>query len=80
VTAFLFLLVAESFAFGLMWHNETARSEVRRESESPEPAVLFSRRSTNSRKPAPPAHVLPEDNSKSLINPIKEPHHERTPC
>ena len=69
--AFLFLFVAELFAFGLMWHNKTALSERERESESPEPAVLFSRRSTNSRKPAPAAQVPPDKNSRSHINLIE---------
>jgi hypothetical protein len=71
VIAFLFLFVAESFAFGLMWHNKSARSEEQPESESPEPAVLFSRRSTNSRNPARPAQVPPDENSKSHINLIE---------
>ncbi len=76
--AFLFLFVAESFAFGLMWHTKSARSEEQRESESPESAVLFSRRSTNSRKPAPPAQVPPDENSESHIHFIEELHYERT--
>jgi hypothetical protein len=80
VIAFLFLFVAESFAFGLLWHNKSARSEEQRESEIPEPAVLFSRRSTNSRKPAPLAQAPPDENSKSHINLIEESHYERTIC
>lgn len=51
--AFLFLLVAESFAVGLMWHNKSAQSGKEHESESPDPAVLFSSRSANFGKPAP---------------------------
>jgi hypothetical protein len=38
----LVLLVAELFAFGAMWHNKSARSGMERESERPDPAVLFS--------------------------------------
>jgi hypothetical protein len=71
VIAFLFLFVAESFAFGLMWHNKSAPSESERESERPEPAVLFFRRSTHSRKPATPAQMPPDENSKSPINIIE---------
>jgi hypothetical protein len=71
VIAFIFLFVAESFAFGLMWHNKSARSEEQRESESPEPTILFSRRSTNSRKPAMPTKLPPDENSKSRINLIE---------
>ena len=78
--AFFFLFVAESFAFGLMWHDKSARSEMERESESPEPAVLFSRRSTNYQKPVPPTHMPPDENRKSHINLIEEPHYERTTC
>jgi hypothetical protein len=43
VNALLVLLVAELFAFGAMWHNKSARSGMERESERPDPAVLFSR-------------------------------------
>ena len=78
--AFIFLFVAESFAFGLMWHNKSARSEEQRESESPEPAVLFSRRRAHSRKPTPPAQALPDENSTSHVNLIEEPRYERTIC
>jgi hypothetical protein len=80
VIAFLFLFVAESFAFGLMWHNKSARVEGESGSEGADPAVLFSRRSTNSRQPAPPAQVPTDENSKSQINLIEEPHYERTTC
>lgn len=38
------LFVAELFALGLMWHNKSARPELDRESEKPDPAVLFSER------------------------------------
>lgn len=38
-----FLLVAESFVFGWMWHNKSARPGREHESENPDPAVLFSR-------------------------------------
>jgi hypothetical protein len=69
--AFLFVFVAESFAFGLMWYNKSARSERERESERPEPAVLFSRRSIHSRKPAKLAQMPPDENSKSHINLIE---------
>ena len=78
--AFLFLFVAESFAFGLMWHNKSAQSERERESGSPDQAVLFSRRSANFWKSVPPAQVPPNENNKSHINLIEEPHYERTTC
>ena len=45
MNAFYFLLVVESFVFGLMWHNQSLRSE--RGSEGPDPAVLFAHGSEN---------------------------------
>lgn len=44
MNAIFLLFVAELFAFGLMWHNKSARSGQERESEKPDPAVLFSTR------------------------------------
>ncbi len=55
--ALIFLFVVESFVFGAMWHNKSARSGMERESERPDPAVLFSRRSANFRKQALSLHV-----------------------
>jgi len=52
VNALFVLLVAESFVFGAMWHNKSARSGLERESERPDPAVLFSSRNPNLRKQA----------------------------
>ena len=43
MNALVFLFVAESFVFGAMWHNKSARSGMEHESERPDPAVLFSR-------------------------------------
>ena len=45
MSTLLFLFVAESFVCGLIWHNQSLRSE--RESEGPDPAVLFAHRSEN---------------------------------
>jgi hypothetical protein len=50
VNALLALYVAELFVIAAMWHNKSARSGMERESERPDPAVLFSRRSPNLRK------------------------------
>jgi hypothetical protein len=44
VSALYFLLVAEAFAFGMMWHNKSPRSEKEHEAERPDPAVLFAHR------------------------------------
>ena len=52
MSALFLLFVAESFVFAVMWHNKSPRSEREHESEKPDPAVLFSRRSANVRKPA----------------------------
>jgi hypothetical protein len=41
VNALYFLFVAESFVFGLMWHNKLPRSEREHEAERPDPAVSF---------------------------------------
>jgi len=57
VNPLLVLLVVESFVFGVMWHNKSARSGLERESERPDPAVLFSRRRPNPRKEALSVHV-----------------------
>jgi len=45
MSTLLFLFVAESFVCGLMWHNQSLRSE--RGSEGPDPAVLFAQGSKN---------------------------------
>jgi hypothetical protein len=47
MNALFVLIVAESFAFGAMWHNKSARSGMERESERPDPAVLFSSMTTS---------------------------------
>jgi len=52
VSALLVLLVAESFVFGAMWHNKSGRSGLERESERPDPAVLFYSRKPKLRKQA----------------------------
>jgi hypothetical protein len=52
VNALVFLFVVESFVFGTMWHNKSPQSEREHESERPDRAVLFSRRSPNLRKQA----------------------------
>jgi hypothetical protein len=39
-----FLIVAELFVIGWMWHDKSARSEDERDSGKPDPAVLFSRK------------------------------------
>jgi len=49
VSALFLLFAAESFVFAAMWRNKSPRSEREHESEKPDPAVLFSRRSTNVR-------------------------------
>lgn len=46
------LFVAELFVIAAMWHNKSARSGMERESERPDPAVLFTRWSPNLRKQA----------------------------
>ena len=43
MNALLVLLVAELFVIAAMWHNKSARSVMERESNRPDPAVLFSR-------------------------------------
>ncbi len=43
MSALVFLFVVESFVFGAMWHNKSARSGRERESGKPDLAVLFSR-------------------------------------
>jgi len=50
VNALLVLFVAESFVLAAMWHNKSARSGMERESERPDPAVLFSRVRTSKHK------------------------------
>jgi hypothetical protein len=57
VNDFFYLFVAELFVFGAMWHNKSARSGMERESERPDPAVLFSRRSAHFRKQVLSLHV-----------------------
>jgi hypothetical protein len=57
VNALYFLLVAEAFVFGLMWHNQSPRSEGEHEAERPDPALLFPGRSSNFQKQAPPVEV-----------------------
>ena len=52
MSALLVLLVAESFVFGAMWHNKSGRSGLERESERPDPAVLFYSRKPKLRKQA----------------------------
>ena len=52
MSALVFLFVVESFVFGAMWHNKSPQSEREHESERPDWAVLFSRRSPNLRKQA----------------------------
>jgi hypothetical protein len=52
VNALFALYVAELFVIAAMWHNKPARSGMERESERPDPAVLFSRRIPNLRKQA----------------------------
>jgi hypothetical protein len=42
VNDFFYLFVAELFVIAAMWHNKLARSGMERESERPDPAVLFS--------------------------------------
>jgi len=55
MSTLLFLFVAESFVFGWMWHNQSLRSE--RDSEGPDPAVLFAHGSKNPQTPAPSVEV-----------------------
>ena len=50
MNALVFLLVVESFVFGAMWHNKSARSGMERESERPDPAVSSSRMRTSKQK------------------------------
>ena len=57
MNALLVLFVAELFVIAAMWHNKSARSGMERESERPDPAVLFSRRSQNLRKQALSMHM-----------------------
>jgi hypothetical protein len=52
MNALFALYVAELFVIAAMWHNKPARSGMERESERPDPAVLFSRRSPNLRTQA----------------------------
>jgi hypothetical protein len=44
VITLFFLFVAESFVLGLIWHNQSPRSEREHETERPDPAVLFTHR------------------------------------
>jgi hypothetical protein len=44
------LFMAELFVIAAMWHNKSARSGMERESERPDPAVLFSRVRTSKQK------------------------------
>lgn len=53
VISFIFLMVGESFVFGAMWHNKSARSQKTRDHETSEPAVLLSRRSAPHQEKAP---------------------------
>ena len=39
-----FLIIAESFVVGWMWHNKSARHGGEHQSDKPDPAVLFSRK------------------------------------
>jgi hypothetical protein len=52
VNDFFYLFVAELFVIAAMWHNKSPRSEREHESQRPDPAVLFSRRSPVFRKQA----------------------------
>jgi hypothetical protein len=52
VNTLLVLFVAELFVIAALWHNKPARSDREHESGRPDPAVLFSLRSQNLRKPA----------------------------
>jgi hypothetical protein len=52
VNTLILLLVAVLFVVAAMWHNKSPRSEGEHESETPDPAVLSSRRSVNSGKQA----------------------------
>jgi hypothetical protein len=70
VNALLVLFVAELFVIAAMWHNKSARSGMERESERPDPAVLFSRRRSNLQKQAPFVQVQPtveRSQSKQLM-------------
>jgi hypothetical protein len=57
VNALVFLFVVESFVFAAMWHNRSPRSEREHESERPDRAILFSRRSPDLRKQAQSVQV-----------------------
>ncbi len=50
MSALVFLLVAELFVLGAMWHNQSPRSERERESDKPDAAVLFTRMRTSRQK------------------------------
>jgi hypothetical protein len=50
VNSLFFLFVAELFVIAAMWHNKSARSGIERESERPDPAVLFSHMKTSKQK------------------------------
>ena len=52
MNALFALYVTELFVIAAMWHNKSARSGMEHESERPDSAVLFSRRSPNLRKQA----------------------------
>lgn len=70
MNALFVLFVAELFVIAAMWHNKSARSGMERESERPDPAVLFSHRSSNFQKQAPFVQVQPtveRSQSKQLM-------------
>ena len=77
MNALLVLFVAESFVFGAMWHNKSARSGMERECERPDPAVLFSRVRTSKQKANEQHQSAPTIRSAQLP-PASEQIHRRT--
>ncbi|MGA2787410.1 MAG: hypothetical protein ABSF60_07770 [Verrucomicrobiota bacterium] len=63
---FFYLFVAELFVFASMWHNKSARSGMERESERPDPAVLFSRVRTSKQKASERYQSAPAVHSPQL--------------
>ena len=61
MNALFFLVLAESFVFAAMWHNESLQSERGK----PDPAVLFSHKSGIFRKRAQPVKTIAEKHPAS---------------
>ena len=79
MNALLVLIVAESFVFGAMWHNQSARSGMERESERPDPAVLFSRVRTSRQKANEQDQSAPTVHSPQLpltLEPVRRRAHD----